>query len=215
MGIAEARRKKARQQAKPTPPQGDVQTLYCEDGQHEWSRPPQRGKKPRNCPDHRTAVAVATRRSSNPFAKKQNRSAAVSTNNQPPKLRGLGALRARRKPSMLAQLRLKREEEAQQEEIKQYLEIYARAHAAYDECFKQINEIDKRCNKTKFPDLKRRAMVKLNSLWNKQDTLQNTMLSISSKLFRLRGYGVLATEVDELLASSNGSKSTNPFSTRK
>jgi len=30
----------------------DMVTLKCEIGLHEWQRPAQRGRKPKNCPDH-------------------------------------------------------------------------------------------------------------------------------------------------------------------
>lgn len=32
------------------------QTLYCTIGKHEWKRDKQRGKKPKNCPDHQPVV---------------------------------------------------------------------------------------------------------------------------------------------------------------
>jgi hypothetical protein len=34
------------------------QTLYCEQGKHDWERAKQRGKKPHNCPNHQPAPAV-------------------------------------------------------------------------------------------------------------------------------------------------------------
>ena len=30
-----------------------MRTLFCEKGQHEWERESQRGKLPKNCPEHR------------------------------------------------------------------------------------------------------------------------------------------------------------------
>lgn len=30
----------------------DTVELYCQAGEHRWNRPKQRGKRPKNCPDH-------------------------------------------------------------------------------------------------------------------------------------------------------------------
>ncbi len=36
---------------------GKVVKLYCQLGDHEWSRPSQRGAHPRNCPEHKAEAA--------------------------------------------------------------------------------------------------------------------------------------------------------------
>lgn len=33
-----------------------MRTLYCEAGDHKWERPAQRGRAPRNCPEHTVVV---------------------------------------------------------------------------------------------------------------------------------------------------------------
>lgn len=40
--------------------QSATQHLYCEAGKHDWSRPAQRGAKPKNCPDHQPQVEKAS-----------------------------------------------------------------------------------------------------------------------------------------------------------
>lgn len=39
-----------------------MQTFTCETGGHEWERPSQRGRPPRNCPDHTPERLPATPR---------------------------------------------------------------------------------------------------------------------------------------------------------
>jgi hypothetical protein len=34
-------------------------TLHCETGNHNWDRPSQRGRKPKNCPEHKPIVEAA------------------------------------------------------------------------------------------------------------------------------------------------------------
>jgi hypothetical protein len=35
-------------------------TLFCENGQHEWTRASQRGRRPFHCPDHMPVKAIAS-----------------------------------------------------------------------------------------------------------------------------------------------------------
>lgn len=36
-------------------------TLWCENGEHNWERPRQRGRKPTSCPEHTVQVEVGER----------------------------------------------------------------------------------------------------------------------------------------------------------
>lgn len=57
---AAAARERNRQRARQRRETGATeQTLWCSVGEHEWTRPPQRGRPPRACPEHQAVITQA------------------------------------------------------------------------------------------------------------------------------------------------------------